>query len=122
MSAQSRPLVFVWEDAVFEDKELSSKTKLVLVALRRYAAMDGSSCFPSISRLAQDCSLSRSSVKRGLREAQERGYVAIHERRQGKELSSNLYELKLPEPPPVHGDPTPVHSDPTPPGSGGTPI
>ncbi len=113
--SKRRPFVFVWKEAVRKSRELSWKAKLVLTMLMDYAAPDGSSCFPSIARLAEDCSLSRSSVKRGLREALEHGFIGIHPRRRGKEFSSNIYELKLPILPPVLSDPTPVPVEPTPP-------
>jgi hypothetical protein len=99
MCEPSRPFVFVWKDAVKRDQKLSSKAKLVLVMLMDYADLQGGSCFPSISRLMEDSSLSRNSVKRGLREAQKRGFISIQERRRGKESTSNLYELKLPNDP-----------------------
>ncbi len=98
--SEGRPFVFVWKDAVRESRELSWKAKLVLAMLMDYAAPDGSSCFPSISRLALDCSICPNSVRKGLREAERFGFISIQERRRGKESSSNLYSLRLPTHPP----------------------
>lgn len=112
MCEPSRPFVFVWKDAVKRDQKLSSKAKLVLVMLMDYADLQGGSCFPSISRLMADTRLSRSSVKRGLIEAKEHGFISIQERRRGKESSSNLYTLRLPDRPPVQTEPTPVQTEP----------
>ena len=106
--SEKRPFVFTWQNAVRDDEELSSKAKLVLLVLSSYAALDGSSCFPSVPTLTRNCGFSMSSVRRGLREASEQGFVVIHRRQKGKHQLSNLYELRLPDPPPCQPVYTPL--------------
>ncbi len=113
--SKGRPFVFVWKEAVRRSRELSWKAKLVLTMLMDYAAPDGSSCFPSIARLAMDCSVSPNTVRKGLREADELGFISIQERRRGKESSSNLYRLKLPNHPPSRREVPPSRREVPPP-------
>lgn len=119
--SKGRPFVFVWKEAVRRSRELSWRAKLVLTMLMDYAAPDGSSCFPSIARLAMDCSVSPNTVRKGLREADELGFISIQERRRGKESSSNLYRLKLPNHPPSHGAVPPSRREVPPPSRGAVP-
>ena len=90
------PFLVTWKNAVRNNRELSSKAKLVLLVLADRVAPGRRSCSLSIPELETDCSLSRSSTRRGLHEAKERGFLGIRAcTKQGARVA-NRYELRLP--------------------------
>ena len=80
-------------DSVYRDQELSPRAKTVLLYLQDRANREGESWY-AIGRIAQDLSLSRSTVKRALVDLVRLGRVEILPRyRENGGRSSNLYRL-----------------------------
>ena len=59
-------------DVVRKMTDLSSSAKAVLIIVCQHANDDGSSAYPSVATMAQETGLSRSTVKRALRELEEK--------------------------------------------------
>jgi hypothetical protein len=70
-----RPLVVRWREALRADTDLSWKGTNVGVMLSTWMAADGRGAFPSVPTIAASMKLSESTVQRGLRELEERGYL-----------------------------------------------
>lgn len=120
-----------WRRAVFAS-ELPSASRFVLLCLLEYANVE-SKAWPSISTIANDTGLSRSSVKRGIAAAAAAGWIEVVERHaaDGRQ-SSNGYRIHgldarvTQDHPRFHvnhpqstQNPSPVHGEPLP-GSQGT--
>ena len=79
---------------IYERRELPSRAKLVYKYLQDRADKDGK-CWPAIKTIAKDTSLSVSTVKRGLKDLVEGGYVRKERRvRDNKGDTSNVYYLE----------------------------
>ena len=65
-----------WQRAV-ASSPLESETKFVLLALATYAHEGGDSYPPSQERLAQDCGVGLSTIRRALRQAHKRGFIEM---------------------------------------------
>ena len=74
---------------------LKPATKIVLYWLADHHNSDTGRCFPSLSRLAKLCEMSKRSVQTHLGELQSRGFVKIHENMRNGVQTSNDYELLL---------------------------
>lgn len=74
--------------------ELSHRAKVVYIYLKDHANKQGT-CWPGINTIASGVSLSRSTVKRALRELVRGGMVEKTSRyRENGSHSSNLYRVK----------------------------
>ena len=81
-------------DSIYQDDELTSRDKVVLIYLRDHANKEGT-CWPGINTIAAGVSLSRSTVKRALDDLVRAGLVEkSNRRRENGSLSSNLYQIK----------------------------
>ena len=81
-------------DSIYQDGELSSRAKVVLIYLRDHANKQGT-CWPGINTSAAGVSLSRSTVKRALDDLVRAGLVEKSSRwRENGSLTSNLYQIK----------------------------
>ena len=81
-------------DFVYQDHELSPRAKVVLIYLKDHANKQGT-CWPGINTIAAGVSLSRSTVKRVLRELMQVGLIEKdHRWRENGSLTSNLYRIK----------------------------
>ncbi len=79
-------------DSIYQ-AELSHRAKAVLFYLKDHADSEGK-CWPGIRKIAGDLGLSRSTVKRAMRELVEEGVVEKERRwRENGSFSSNLYRL-----------------------------
>jgi hypothetical protein len=67
-------LVFRWKWVVLRS-DLASGTKCVLLVIGMHMSPTGRDAFPSVARIAKLASLSRSTVSRHLRLAEEAGYL-----------------------------------------------
>lgn len=94
MSPYSRKSLVVYYDSIYQDDELSSRAKVVLIYLRDHANKQGT-CWPGINTIAAGVSLSRSTVKRALEDLVRAGLVEKSSRwRENGSLTSNLYRVK----------------------------
>jgi DNA-binding transcriptional MocR family regulator len=84
-----------WIDALRDNPDLGPQTKLVAVMLVSRSNENGES-WPSMARLARDCSLSQSTCRKALAELTERGVVRAERRLDdgGRDLST-LYRITL---------------------------
>jgi len=74
---------------------LPSRAKTVYFCLRDHANKDGK-CYPSIPTIAQETSLSRSTVKRAIADLERAGFLTKEQRwRENGGKSSLLYTLSL---------------------------
>ena len=81
-------------DLIYEDARLPNRAKLVYVYL--YDRMDNEKkAWPGIQRIGADISLSRSTVKRAIRDLVNAGYVRKEEayRERNRSRTSNRYYL-----------------------------
>jgi len=117
------------------DQDLKTNEKMVLVMLANCCNHHTGQCNPSHKRLAKECGMSISTLKRCIEKLEESGYLKIERRGQDGVSLPNQYDLKIGftpetklelvdspsdecaqnEPVPVQVDPTPVQSEPTPP-------
>lgn len=73
---------------------LSARAKSVYIYLKDRANKDGT-CWPGINTIAADLSLSRSTVKRALRDLVRARMIEKTSRwRENGSLTSNLYQIK----------------------------
>ena len=78
---------------IYGDPELSSKAKMVLLYLHGRANQKGESWY-AINTIAKELCLSRSSIKRAMRELIQRGKIEKRARfRENGGNTSNLYSL-----------------------------
>lgn len=75
------------------DQELACKEKMVLLMLANRTNKDTGRCDPSHKRLAFDCGMSESSVKRAISDLSEKGLLAIEQRRIGDVNLPNQYVI-----------------------------
>ncbi len=81
-------------DTVYADDSLPHRAKAVYMYLKDRMDTERK-CWPGIRRIAADLRLSRSTVKRALRELEKSGYIQkIRRKRDNGGWTSNLYLLK----------------------------
>lgn len=99
------------------DQKLPTKEKFVLLMLSNRTNHDTGRCDPSHKRLAEDCGMSVSSIKRAIATLEEGGYLVTENRSANNVKLPNQYRLCLERavgshrPDPVHTEPTPVQAD-----------
>lgn len=74
---------------LLNNKDLSAVAKLVYAKLLSYA-WNNNLVFPGQETMAEDIGLSKSTVNRGIQELEDKGWLEIQRRGQGK---TNLYVL-----------------------------
>lgn len=74
--------------------KLPSKDKFVLVMMANYADEDGK-CWPSLNRLADDTSMSRSTIQLAIKGLEAAGMLRIEQRSQDGVKLPNYYYLNL---------------------------
>ena len=94
MAKGKRASIRAWQRAVRDDRDLTAYAKLVLYTLAVHATADAE-CTPSIRQLAEDTGLSRSTIKRHMRQAKELGFVSIQERKDQKAQLAHQYVLAI---------------------------
>jgi len=78
---------------IYDAADLPSRAKFVYRYLQDRANKDGT-CYPAIKTIAKDTSLSVSSVKRGIADLVENGFITTEQRwRENGGRSSKLYIL-----------------------------
>lgn len=77
------------------EQELPVKQKIVLLMLANRTNHDTGRCDPSHKRLAKECGMSISSVKRAIAELEAAGYLTVENRRIGDVNLPNQYVLNL---------------------------
>lgn len=81
-------------DSIYQNTELGPRAKAVYIYLKDHANKEGT-CWPGINTIAADLSLSRSTVKRALRDLVKEGMIGKSNRwRKNGSLTSNLYQIK----------------------------
>jgi len=79
--------------SIYSDADLPARARLVYMYLQDRANKDGA-CWPAVKTIARDLKLSRSTVKRALRDLEQTGYLEKQERhRKNGSCTSNLYTL-----------------------------
>jgi len=86
--------------------------RVVLTSLANRASPDDGKCYPSHSRLAEDCCISVSCVKDTIKKLSAKGYVEIIERFDGDQQLSNYYVLTIGEFSPAAVAPTQAQYNP----------
>ena len=80
-------------DSIYSDADLPARARLVYMYLQDRANKDGS-CWPAVKTIARDLKLSRSTVKRALRDLEQTGYLKKQAQYRGTgSCTSNLYTL-----------------------------
>ena len=74
---------------LLNSKDLSAVAKIVYAKLLSYA-WDNNRVFPGQERMAEDIGSSKSTVNRGIQELEDKGWLVIQRRGQGK---TNVYVL-----------------------------
>lgn len=76
-------------------QQLPAFQKLVLLMLANRTNSDTGQCNPSHERLAADCGMHKDSVKRAIKELEEKGLLEIQHRFQEGISLPNQYLLKI---------------------------
>ena len=90
-------ILLVYKPRPQVDSGLSLKQKMVLLMLANRVNSDTGRCDPSMERLAEDCGMSRTSVKQAIRQLKDAGLILAHERKVGTVNLTNQYELMVSE-------------------------
>ena len=81
---------------LYANESLPARARLVYMYLRDRANRDGL-CWPAIGTIARETKLSRSTVKRALRDLESCGWLKKQERyRENGSHSSNGYHITVP--------------------------
>ena len=81
-------------ESIYADTSVTHRAKSVYMYLRDRMDCERR-CWPGIKRIGADLKLSRSTVKRALKELEERGYLRrIRRKRENGGSTSNLYIVK----------------------------
>ena len=82
-----------WLESVYQDEQLSHRAKAVYFYLRDRADPQGI-CWPALGTIARELSLSRSTVKRAIRELEQAALLIKQARkRENQGDTSNLYQI-----------------------------
>ena len=68
--------------------DLPAREKLVLLLIANRISPDTGSCYPSIGRLARDCGMSESSVRRAIKSLCDRGILSVDRSGDGPNIYS----------------------------------
>ncbi|MGO5022400.1 helix-turn-helix domain-containing protein [Lawsonibacter sp. LCP25S3_G6] len=79
--------------SIYAEERLPHRCKTVYIYLKDRSAVSGS-CWPGVKTIARDLGLSRSTVRRALKELERSGWVQRQARyRENGSRTSNLYIL-----------------------------
>lgn len=79
--------------SIYADENLPHRCKTVYIYLKDRSAVSGS-CWPGVKTIASDLGLSRSTVKRALKELECTGWIRKRSRyRENGSSTSNLYTI-----------------------------
>ena len=92
LDRRSVPFVMVTR-AILEDVSLKASDKSVYSVLCMYADNRTSDCFPSRETLMSKAGVSDNTLRKCIRNLQERGYIDVEERYNSAGRASNLYVL-----------------------------
>jgi len=87
---------FSWERELLASKA-SRRAVTVGMVLATYANKDGGGIWPSQERLARECRSKPDTVRRGLQELEELGFIAAKRRQEGQIRLTNEYRLMWPD-------------------------
>lgn len=77
--------------SIYADENLPHRCKTVYIYLKDRSTLSGS-CWPGVKTIASNLGLSRSTVKRALRELEDAGWIQKQPRyRENGSSTSNLY-------------------------------
>lgn len=80
-------------ESIYADENLPHRCKTVYIYLKDRSAVSGS-CWPGVKTIALDLGLSRSTVKRALKELESTGWIQKQPRcRENGSSTSNLYTM-----------------------------
>ena len=80
-------------EMMIQEQDLSAKAKVIFQYLA-FRSNKENRCFPALKTIARECSISVSSVQRGLRELLDAGFIRKkHNYRENGSQTSNIYEL-----------------------------
>lgn len=82
-----RPKNWYWDYKEVFFSDLSANAKLVRMCLAMHADHHDRRAFPSLNRIAKECSISKSSVIRAIKELEDKGWI----KRQQRKLASSNY-------------------------------
>ena len=91
--------------------DMPTATKFVLMILANRTGDETGDCYPSIRYIRERTSLSESGIRAACKDLHQRGLLEITPRlRENNSKTSNLYRLRLEDPPPpiTRGAPTPT--------------
>jgi uncharacterized phage protein (TIGR02220 family) len=77
------------------EQKLPCAQKMVLLMLTNHANGHTGRCDPSLTRLAEECGMSRDSVMRHIKTLEENGYLTVIRQKDGEINLRNKYELNL---------------------------
>lgn len=87
-----------WDYNDIFDTNMSEHAKIIRLYLARCADNQNRQSFPSISTIAEKCSVSPATVKRALKELEEKGWIKKTIRKNpAGDYTSNIYTLVYPE-------------------------
>lgn len=94
-----KPLLFIWREMIrSSDGPESSTMRWVLSALSFHMNREGGSCYPTISQLCEETSLSKRVVGKYLKEASDDGWLEIYEHQgKGQAWKNHGYIARLPK-------------------------
>ena len=79
--------------SIYAEDRLPHRCKTVYIYLRDRSAVSGS-CWPGVKTIARDLGLSRSTVRRALKELEQTGWIRRQSRyRENGSHTSNLYTI-----------------------------
>ena len=82
-------------DTIYADERLPHRARAVYMYLKDRSDAEGK-CWPGIRTIAADLHLSRSTVKRALKDLEQHGYLRRDPRyRDNGSRTSNLYIIKM---------------------------
>jgi hypothetical protein len=87
---------FSWQQAILKSS-LEPTTRLVCLTIGCHMALDGSGCFPSYAKIADESGLGRRTVIDHVQKAVDAGYLTLeHRERENGSSTSNLYQPTMP--------------------------
>jgi hypothetical protein len=75
--------------------KLPSREKFVLLMLANYASNERGDCYPSLSRLAEDCGMANNTVIAAIHRLEFLGVLTVQRRQTGGVNLPNVYRLNL---------------------------
>ena len=89
----ARPLCYQWQDKIIKATDLHSHAKLIGLLLVNYMNKEKNYCYPSLTRLAHESSLTKKTVIKYLQVLAKAGYLSVKKRIIDGGYASNIYQL-----------------------------